>query len=530
MPGLPGKGIVDLGIHARARRHPGDRRDLYDLGFGPQPGADPGRRPGRCSSARSDRRRGLRLHCHVCPERDELERDIAFRDALRADPELSGPTPAQDRRSWPAAMIGATSTRTRRPAWISDVLRGSASAAADRATGDDRHPGWRPARADARARRRGRWATASPSSIRTRRARRASVADRIDRRRLRRRRARPCAWRPVRRRHLRAGARRGAVVDAVEPCDPGPAGTVPARGDAGPAWPSGASSSTPAFAVAPWREVRTDDDLRAAAAGRARPAAPAQGGDRRVRRPRQLRLGDRRRARRRIDRLGRRPATPQLAERELAFEAEISVIVARGTEGRMATFPIARNVHDAGILVESVAPAPVSPEVAERAAAIGERLATAMGLVGTLTAELFLIPDGRSSSTSSRRASTTAGTGRSKAPRRRSSSSTSGRSAGCRWARRMCWHRRPIVNVLGEGRRRPARSDRRVRRSVGPDVHLHLYDKRDVFERRKMGHVTALGAMSTMLSSTPGTPGRACAWADEPDGGDGDRDKEGDAR
>jgi 5-(carboxyamino)imidazole ribonucleotide synthase len=27
-----------------------------------------------------------------------------------------------------------------------------------------------------------------------------------------------------------------------------------------------------------------------------------------------------------------------------------------------------------------------------------------------------------------------------------------------------------------------------------PTVHLHLYDKRQVFERRKMGHVTAIGA------------------------------------
>jgi phosphoribosylaminoimidazole carboxylase (NCAIR synthetase) len=26
-----------------------------------------------------------------------------------------------------------------------------------------------------------------------------------------------------------------------------------------------------------------------------------------------------------------------------------------------------------------------------------------------------------------------------------------------------------------------------------PTVHLHLYDKRQVFERRKMGHVTAMG-------------------------------------
>jgi 5-(carboxyamino)imidazole ribonucleotide synthase len=26
-----------------------------------------------------------------------------------------------------------------------------------------------------------------------------------------------------------------------------------------------------------------------------------------------------------------------------------------------------------------------------------------------------------------------------------------------------------------------------------PDTHLHVYDKATVFERRKMGHVTALG-------------------------------------
>ena len=43
----------------------------------------------------------------------------------------------------------------------------------------------------------------------------------------------------------------------------------------------------------------------------------------------------------------------------------------------------------------SVAPAPVEPEAADRAAALGERLAVAMGMVGTLTAELFLMPDGR---------------------------------------------------------------------------------------------------------------------------------------
>ena len=55
-------------------------------------------------------------------------------------------------------------------------------------------------------------------------------------------------------------------------------------------------------------------------------------------------------------RLGRPTGTPLLAERELEFEMELSVVVARALDGRGAAFPIARNVHDEGILVETVAP------------------------------------------------------------------------------------------------------------------------------------------------------------------------------
>jgi 5-(carboxyamino)imidazole ribonucleotide synthase len=51
-----------------------------------------------------------------------------------------------------------------------------------------------------------------------------------------------------------------------------------------------------------------------------------------------------------------------------------------------------------------------------------------------------------------------------------------------------------MVNLLGTG---PARAARLDPAGVGaaladPAVHLHVYDKRRVFERRKMGHVTAL--------------------------------------
>jgi 5-(carboxyamino)imidazole ribonucleotide synthase len=54
-------------------------------------------------------------------------------------------------------------------------------------------------------------------------------------------------------------------------------------------------------------------------------------------------------------------------------------------------------------------------------------------------------------------------------------------------------HRHFCVNLLGEGAPRPAHPTGIYAALEVPDAHLHLYDKATVFERRKMGHVTALG-------------------------------------
>jgi 5-(carboxyamino)imidazole ribonucleotide synthase len=185
-----------------------------------------------------------------------------------------------------------------------------------------------------------------------------------------------------------------------------------------------------------------------------------------------------------------------LAEAELEFEAELSIVVARGVDGRAGTFPLARNTHDAGILVESVAPAPVPPEVAERAVALGERLAVAMGLVGTLTAELFLMPEGRLVVNEL-------------APRVHNSGHWTIEGAATsqfeQHIRAICGLDlgttaalvpTAMVNILGTGPLRHARLEAAGlgRALADPDLHLHLYDKRRVFERRKMGHLTATGA------------------------------------
>ncbi len=185
-----------------------------------------------------------------------------------------------------------------------------------------------------------------------------------------------------------------------------------------------------------------------------------------------------------------RPAL--LLEEELAFEAELSVVVARGPDGTTVAFPPARNVHDAGILAESVAPAPVAPLAVALARDLGERLATALGVVGTLTVELFLLRDG-------------ALVVNELAPRVHNSGHWT--IEGCRTSQ-FAQHVRAIcglplgsiemngcaatVNVLGTGRDRPAALAGLDRALADPDVAVHLYDKRRVFARRKMGHVTVV--------------------------------------
>jgi 5-(carboxyamino)imidazole ribonucleotide synthase len=145
--------------------------------------------------------------------------------------------------------------------------------------------------------------------------------------------------------------------------------------------------------VAPWCEVRTTDDLRVAVEQLGMPLrlkAATGGYDGRG----QIRLTDG------VDvddawmMLGRPAGEPLLAEAELAFQRELSIVIARSVFGRMATYPLSRNRHADGILVESVAPASIDPDVTDRAIALAERLAVTIGITGTLTAELFLMPDG----------------------------------------------------------------------------------------------------------------------------------------
>ncbi len=267
------------------------------------------------------------------------------------------------------------------------------------------------------------------------------------------------------------------------------------------------------IAVAPWCEVRSLDEARAAAAELGLPIRlklPIGGYDGRG----QLRITELSALDDAWERLGRPAGSALLAERELTFDCELSIVIARGLRGETAPFPIARNRHEAGILVESVAPAPVSSDVAGRATAIGERLAEAMNLCGTLTAELFLLADGSILVNEL-------------APRVHNSGHWTIEGAATsqfeQHLRAICGlplgspsalSPAAMVNLLGTGPRRPARLVGAEAALADPSVHLHVYDKRRVFERRKMGHLTALaGSVDAALERAWGARA-GLRWAD----------------
>jgi 5-(carboxyamino)imidazole ribonucleotide synthase len=267
------------------------------------------------------------------------------------------------------------------------------------------------------------------------------------------------------------------------------------------------------IAVAPWREVRSVAEMRAAAETLGLPLRlklPTGGYDGRG----QIRITGADELDDAWERVGAEPGAVLLAERELAFSMELSVIVTRAGD-QVATFPIGRNVHDAGVLARTCVPAPASARVTEDAAAIGMALAAAMDLQGTLAVELFLMPDetlvvnelaprvhnsghwtieGAATSQFEQHIRAICGLGL-------GSTGAHGPAA--------------MVNLLGTGPRREAHLLGVAEALGDPAVHLHLYDKREVFEGRKMGHLTALGATTDQALAAVSGARAKLHWADE---------------
>ncbi len=82
---------------------------------------------------------------------------------------------------------------------------------------------------------------------------------------------------------------------------------------------------------------------------------------------------------------------PCVLEELLTLEAEISVVLARGADGQIATFPVAQNVHRHGILDLSIVPTRVSAAVQQEAVALAQVIAERLEYVGVLAVEFFVL-------------------------------------------------------------------------------------------------------------------------------------------
>jgi len=188
--------------------------------------------------------------------------------------------------------------------------------------------------------------------------------------------------------------------------------------------------------------------------------------------------------------LGGRPC---VAERRLDLEHEISVLVARRPNGQLSVFPPALNHHEQGILAWSVIPAPLETTLLSEAQDLAAAIAQAIAVEGLLAVEMFvpraggllvneLAPRPHNTFHATERACVT--------------------SQFEQLVRAICdlplgavdvVRPAAIVNMFGDlwmGAQPPA-FDRVL---ALPGIKLHLYGKEEARPRRKMGHLSAIGA------------------------------------
>ncbi|MBX3145583.1 MAG: 5-(carboxyamino)imidazole ribonucleotide synthase [Gemmatimonadales bacterium] len=93
-----------------------------------------------------------------------------------------------------------------------------------------------------------------------------------------------------------------------------------------------------------------------------------------------------------FERFGR---VPCVLERRLTLEREVSVVLARGADGAVASFPVGENVHRNGILHTTVVPAAIDAGLTAQALELAGRVAAELEYVGVMGVELFVADGGQ---------------------------------------------------------------------------------------------------------------------------------------
>ena len=187
-------------------------------------------------------------------------------------------------------------------------------------------------------------------------------------------------------------------------------------------------------------------------------------------------------------------------EKRLALAYEVSALVARGADGRAQVYPLAQNSHVDGILAQTVVPAPDAPAaLAEQAQSAALSIAEALGYVGVLCIEFFVLQDGTLVANEM-------------APRPHNSGHyTIDACATSQFEQQVrAMARLPLgdprqhspavmLNILGDVWFDGDRGDQPIRPAWDQvlalaSARLHLYGKEDARVGRKMGHITLAAA------------------------------------
>ncbi len=192
---------------------------------------------------------------------------------------------------------------------------------------------------------------------------------------------------------------------------------------------------------------------------------------------------------------------PAVLERRLPLKHELSVIVARGADGACVHLPVQQNLHRDGVLAVTQVPGPGPVEYAAiRAVEQAQALARALGYVGVLCVEFFVLEDGSLVANEM-------------APRPHNSGHYSIDACDVsqfdlQLRTLVSWplpvprqHSAAVMlNLLGDLWFSPNATDPQPRSPpwsdvlVLPGVHLHLYGKSQARLGRKMGHLTVTAA------------------------------------
>jgi 5-(carboxyamino)imidazole ribonucleotide synthase len=159
----------------------------------------------------------------------------------------------------------------------------------------------------------------------------------------------------------------------------------------------------------------------------------------------------------------------------------------------VVAYPVALNHHEQRILDWSVIPAPIPPDLAERAQQIALQIAKELDVIGLIAVEMFVLRTGELLVNEL-------------APRPHNSYHASERACATsqfeQVVRAVCnlplgspeiIKPAAIVNLLGDLWMKHPHPDFGAALAV-PGVRLHIYDKQVPKAGRKMGHLSAIGA------------------------------------